>query len=146
MNGWNHASSYKASRIFILDKKNKYPSIKYFVDIHRDSVSKESTTTNINGKDYAKILFVVGLEHDNYKSNLEIAERINNISNKYYPGLSKGILKKEGEGVEVRLFLLQGFWENMLHLSGLTVMSLYLMSYELKDDSVIFQPCFSCAL
>lgn len=53
---------------------------------------------------------------------------------------------KEGEGVEVRLFLLQGFWENMLHLSGLTVMSLYLMSYELKDDSVIFQPCFSCAL
>ena len=26
MNGWNHASSYKASRIFILDKKNKYPS------------------------------------------------------------------------------------------------------------------------
>ena len=26
---------------------------------------------------------------------------------------------KEGEGVEVRLFLLQGFWENMLHLSAL---------------------------
>lgn len=53
---------------------------------------------------------------------------------------------KEGEGVEVRLFLLQGFWENMLHLSGFTVMVLYLMSYELKDDSVIFQPCFSRAL
>ena len=31
---------------------------------------------------------------------MEIAERINNISNKYYPGLSKGILKKEGEGVD----------------------------------------------
>lgn len=100
MNGWNHASSYRASRIFVLDKKNMYPSIKYFVDIHRDSVSRDSSTTNISGKDYARILFVVGLEHDNYKSNLEIAERINNISNKYYPGLSKGILKKEGEGVD----------------------------------------------
>lgn len=56
------------------------------------------------------------------------------------------VFVKEGEGVEVRLFLLQGFWENMLHLSGFTVMVLYLMSYELKDDSIIFQPCFSRAL
>lgn len=100
INGWNHASSYKASRIFILDKKNKYSSLEYFVDIHRDSVSKESTTKNISGKDYARILFVVGLEHDNYENNLKIAEKVNNISNKYYPGLSKGILKKEGEGVD----------------------------------------------
>lgn len=53
---------------------------------------------------------------------------------------------KEGEGAEVRLSLLQEFWENMLHLSGFTVMGLYRMSYELKDDSVIFQPCFSRAL
>ena len=56
------------------------------------------------------------------------------------------VFVKEGEGVEVRLFLLQGFWENMLHLSGFTVMVLDLMSYELKDDSIIFQPCFSRAL
>ena len=56
------------------------------------------------------------------------------------------VFVKEGEGVEVRLFLLQGFWENMLHLSGFTVMVLYLMIYELKDDSIIFQPCFSRAL
>lgn len=100
LNGWDYASSYKASRVFILDKKNRYPSIRYFVDIHRDSVSKDSSTTLINGKSYAKILFVVGLEHDNYKSNLELAERVNGISNKYYPGLSKGILKKCGEGVD----------------------------------------------
>lgn len=56
------------------------------------------------------------------------------------------VFVKEGEGVKVRLSLLQGFWENMLHLSGFTVIILYLMSYELKDDSVIFQPCFSRAL
>lgn len=100
INGWNHASSYKASRIFILDKKNKYSSLKYFIDIHRDSVGKSSTTTKIGEKDYAKILFVVGLEHDNYKDNLHTAETINNLVNKYYPSLSKGILKKEGIGVD----------------------------------------------
>ena len=56
------------------------------------------------------------------------------------------VFVKEGEGVEIRLSLLQGFWENMLHLSGFTVMDLYRMSYELKDYSVIFQPCFSRVL
>ena len=56
------------------------------------------------------------------------------------------VFVKEGEGVEIRLSLLQVFWENMLHLSGFTVIILYLMSYELKDDSVIFQPCFSRVL
>lgn len=100
INGWDYSNSYKASRIFILDKKNKYPSLKYFVDIHRDSVSKDATTKNINGKNYARILFVVGLEHSNYKNNLKVAEDINFVSNKYYPGLSKGIYKKEGKGVD----------------------------------------------
>lgn len=100
INGWDYANSYKASRIFILDKKNKYSSLKYFIDIHRDSVGRSSTTTNIGDKGYAKILFVVGLEHDNYKDNLKTSEGINSLVNKYYPGLSKGILKKEGIGVD----------------------------------------------
>lgn len=100
INGWNHAGSYKASRIFILDKKNKYSSLKYFIDIHRDSVGREGTTTSIDGKDYAKVLFVIGLEHENYKDNLKTTEEINNLVNKYYPSLSKGILKKEGLGVD----------------------------------------------
>ena len=47
---------------------------------------------------------------------------------------------------EVRLSLLQEFWENMFHLSGCSVSFLYIASYELKDDFTIFQPCFSRAL
>lgn len=99
-NGWNHASSYKASRLLILNNKSKYNTLKYFIDIHRDSVNKNITTTTINGKVYAKILFVVGLEHNNYKENISNVEKINDIANKYYPGLSRGIYKKEGPGVD----------------------------------------------
>lgn len=99
LNGWDHAGSYKASRIFILDKKNKYSSLKYFIDIHRDSVNKSVSTVTIEDKSYARILFVVGLEHSNYANNLKTMEDINNICNKYYPGLSRGIYKKEGAGV-----------------------------------------------
>ena len=100
LNNWNHANSYKASRIFMLDKQNTYKSLKYYIDIHRDSVNKELSTITIKDKTYAKILFVVGLEHKNYKQNLALANEINHLFNKYYKGLSRGVLKKEGAGVD----------------------------------------------
>lgn len=99
INNWDYSASYKASRIFMLDKKNTYDSLKYYIDIHRDSVGRELTTVNINNKNYARILFVVGLEHKNYEKNLELANNINSLFNKYYPGLSRGIYKKEGPNV-----------------------------------------------
>lgn len=100
INGWDYSSSYKATRLLILDKINKYSSLKYLIDIHRDSVSSELTTISIEDKRYAKVLFVVGLEHDNYEDNLKIANDINDLINKYYPKLSRGILEKQGAGVD----------------------------------------------
>lgn len=99
LNNWDYSSSYKASRIFLLDKQNTHPTIKYYFDIHRDSVNKKLTTVNINNKSYARVLFVVGLEHSNYQENLNAANKLNNIIDKKYPGLSRGIYKKEGPGV-----------------------------------------------
>lgn len=99
LNNWDYSSSYKASRIFLLDKQNTHPTIKYYFDIHRDSVNKKLTTVNINNKSYARILFVVGLEHSNYQENLKNANKLNSIIDKKYPGLSRGIYKKEGPGV-----------------------------------------------
>lgn len=100
INGWDHSYSYKASRLLLLEKINKYNSLKYFIDIHRDSVSKEVSTAKIGDKDYARILFVIGLEHPNYEKNLNLVTNINNLINKYYPNLSRGIYKKEGAGVD----------------------------------------------
>ena len=99
INGWDYASSYKASRIFMLDKQNTYSSLKYYIDIHRDSVGKNLTSVKIGNKNYARILFVIGLEHDNYEKNLKLADNINKLFNEYYPGLSRGIYKKEGPNV-----------------------------------------------
>jgi len=99
INGWDHSSSYKASRLLMLDNISKYDSLEYFIDIHRDSVSKSVSTVTINNKSYARILFVVGLEHDNYEANLNNMSKINTLAEKYYPGLSRGIYKKSGTGV-----------------------------------------------
>lgn len=100
LNNWSYNNSYKASRIFLLDKKNTYPSLKYFIDIHRDSINRETSTVKISNQNYARILFVVGLEHNKYQKNLDFTNKLNDISNKLYPGLSRGVLKKSGEGVD----------------------------------------------
>lgn len=98
-NGWKYSNSYKASRTLLEDVKSNNPTLKYFIDVHRDSLVKDKTTIDINDKTYAKILFIVGLENPNYEDNLKFTEAINTKLNEKYPNLSKGIYKKSGPGV-----------------------------------------------
>jgi len=99
-NNLKYSENYKASRINLEKIKNQFPNIKIFIDLHRDSVKRELTTVEIDNKTYAKILFVIGKEHDNYIENLEFTEKINNKIIEKYPQLTKGILQKEGPGVD----------------------------------------------
>lgn len=98
-NNWRYYKSYDASRIYLDDSKSKYPSIKYFIDVHRDSLKGDKTTVEIGNKKYAKIVFLIGLENKNYKENLEFTTKINDKLNEKYPNLSKGIYEKGGDGV-----------------------------------------------
>lgn len=98
-NNWVYRYSYKASRILLEKAFQEKQSLKYFIDIHRDSSKYEKTTYTYNGKAYAKILFVVGLEHENYEYNLNLANTLNKMLEDKLPGISRGISKKEGLGV-----------------------------------------------
>lgn len=95
-NNLSYKDSYKASRIFIKEAMDTYPNIKYFVDIHRDSVAKERTTATIGNKTYAKVLFVIGENNPNYLKNLELANKINS---KIDDNITNGIIKKSGSKV-----------------------------------------------
>lgn len=99
INNWNYAASYKASKLLMQDAKEKNPTLKYFIDFHRDAIPYESSVTTLNNKDYAKIMFVIGTDHENYEKNLELATKINEKINKISPNLSRGIIKKGGKGV-----------------------------------------------
>ena len=98
-NKWNYAKSYKVTKSFIEKRKEEMNSLKYYIDLHRDSVSKKHTTTTINEIKYAKVMLLVGLEHNNYKNNLKEAKKLNKLIEEMYPGLSRGIYKKSGKGV-----------------------------------------------
>lgn len=143
-NNWKYSKSYKVSRSFI-DKRNKEIStFKYYIDLHRDSVKRKHTTIEINGISYARVMLLIGLEHDNYKENLKEAEKINNKINKAYPGLSRGIYKKSGSGVNgiynqdyskyVFLFEIGGVENNISEVNNtITVLSKILSEY-IKEE------------
>lgn len=98
-NKWKVKDAYKVTNLLLKNTIEKYPNVDLFIDLHRDALSKSSSTTVINNKSYAKVLFVVGLEHKNYQKNLGVATKLNSILNQKYPNLSRGILKKQGAGV-----------------------------------------------
>lgn len=98
-NKWKYASSYKVTKTFLEKAKEKYPSLKFYIDVHRDSVKYSITTKTINDKKYARVMFLIGLENKNYEENLKVTEAINSEVEKKYPGLSRGIYKKKGKGV-----------------------------------------------
>ena len=140
-NNWKYSSSYKASRIYLEDTYKLNPSLEYFIDLHRDSLPHSKTYISIDGKDYAKILFLIGLENPNYEKNLLLTEKINNKLNEYYPGLSKGILKKGGEGVNG--IYNQDFNENVI----LVEMGGYEnTTTEVLNSSLAFAKCFMEAI
>ena len=96
---WSYKYSYEASKILIEDTINENPSLKLIIDLHRDSSAKKVTTFTKDDTSYAKILFIVGLEHQNYESNLNLATKLNELLEAEMPGLSRGISKKSGPGV-----------------------------------------------
>lgn len=98
-NSLQYKESYDVSRLFLEEARNKYKNLEYFIDIHRDSVKKDITTVMINGKKYARIMFVLGLENPNYLENKVFMEQLNTYLERNYSGISRGIYEKEGSKV-----------------------------------------------
>ena len=94
-----YSSSYKVSRTLMEKEKLKTDSLVYFIDLHRDSVKKNLTTATIDNKNYAKVMFLLGLENDNYLENKKVMTKMNDYLNTNYRGLSRGIYEKKGKGV-----------------------------------------------
>ena len=88
---------YGASRVFISNAREKYPTLKYFIDLHRDSVNKDISSININNINYARLLFVLGVTNENSDQNRIVENIISDSINEKYPKLSRGIYEIETE-------------------------------------------------
>lgn len=98
----NYNSSYNLSEELVRSARVENKDLDIFLDLHRDSLRKDSTTLEMNGENYALLLFVVGTGHEEFMKNLSFTEGLHKLLAAQYPGLSKGIIKKDssqGNGV-----------------------------------------------
>jgi len=92
-------SAYSVSIETLNSYKKSYPSIQVFIDLHRDAVGSDKPklrmVKEINGKNAAQIMFVVGadgtLPHPQWKENLKFVLKLQQKLNEKYPGLAKPV-------------------------------------------------------
>ncbi|BCG60333.1 stage II sporulation protein P [Paenibacillus sp. URB8-2] len=94
---WNF--SYKYSRVTVKTAMTENEEMTELIDIHRDSQRHDKTTTVIGGKSYAQVYFILGRSNKDWKKNEEFANKIHQLLEKRYPGVSRGIWgKSSGKG------------------------------------------------
>ena len=97
-NNWGFYMSYYAARDFILDAKAQYPSLEFFVDLHRDGIPHRYATAYIAGDYYAQILFVIGTDNPmGYHASYAVARELHQILEEQRPGISRGIFFSGGQ-------------------------------------------------
>ncbi|WP_216827766.1 stage II sporulation protein P [Alkalihalobacterium elongatum] len=95
--GLKYTDSYDVSRENVEEVLTKYDNIQMVFDIHRDSLSRNQTTTTINGEEVARIYFNVGGEL-HQRSNFDFAAELHRLAEEMYPGLSRGVVRTGGIG------------------------------------------------
>lgn len=96
--GWEYWQSYDASKSVVTEAIANNKDINFLFDLHRDAREREDTTITINGKTYAKLMFVIGSDYESNDKNMQFATTIHKMINNKYPGLSRGVITQGGPG------------------------------------------------
>jgi stage II sporulation protein P len=97
----SYALSYANSLKTAEEILKKHPSVEIVIDVHRDyQPTRAQTTAAINGRQSAKILFIVGNDarqtHPRWRQNLAFVTSLEKKMNEIYPGLSRGVRQQDG--------------------------------------------------
>jgi stage II sporulation protein P len=93
----DYNQSYGKSLKTLTSYVDKYKSLNMTIDLHRDAIGGEKlrVVKNINGKNAARVMFVIGtdqkLSNPNWKENLKLALKVQKRLNEICPGLAKPI-------------------------------------------------------
>lgn len=95
-----YSNTYAASRILMEEASKNHPDLEMFFDLQVSDYEREATTVEIDGENYAKILFVVGTDNGTYLENQEFATELNSILESINPALSRGVSLRGGVGYQ----------------------------------------------
>ena len=117
--GYDYSGTYSISFDYLKEMKNKYKTINYYFDIHRDSITGKNSKVTIGGKKYATMMFLVGQNNKDYKKNVENIKVMEKYLNQNYKGLLRDTYYQPkyayNQGYSPRMFLVEiGGPENTL--------------------------------
>ena len=88
---YRYRQGYKVSRSWLENLNN--PNLSLYIDLHRDSINYNLSNINVNGKDYAKIMFVVGTNYD-YQENMNVANGLIREIENINKDISRGVFTR----------------------------------------------------
>lgn len=83
----SYNDSYARSGQTVDKYLKKYGDFKLIIDLHRDSTdSKDAVTIKMNNENVAKFMFVMARKNPHYNKNIEVVNKMSDISSKLFPG------------------------------------------------------------
>ena len=97
------STAYSRSLMTMLDYQQQYPTLRIFIDLHRDASSDTKDFVTVSGEECARMMFVVGTgenyegdEKPNYESNFKLAQALTDEMNDICDGMMRPIRVKSG--------------------------------------------------
>ncbi len=98
--------SYTRSRVTVRQLQAEYPSLKIFIDVHRDGIAdpktpRDVTTTTLGAQKVARIMLYVGSERGgkpfpNRSKVLSFNQKLQKTMEQLYPGLARPMFTRGG--------------------------------------------------
>ncbi len=94
--GYNYNQLYLISRQFIQEAFVNYGGFDLTIDLHRDAAPKSAVTyVDENGKQYAKMMFVVGMKSDNASTVMNHSISLTDKINAVKPGIMRSVFERQ---------------------------------------------------
>lgn len=103
----NYAYSYTVSAKYLKNEIKEHGTYDLVIDFHRDSIGKSLSTIQVDGKNYAKLMFVVGKGSKNYSDVNQCCEKLTSLLNQKIPHICRGVYLKQSD-------YNQGITQNMI--------------------------------
>ena len=110
--------AYGKARPTIEEIVENNPDIGMVVDLHRDGISRNLTTVEVDDQKVGKTLIVIGSQHDKWRKNFNFGLKLEQALDKLEPAVSRGVRKQPftyNQGLHSRSILVEiGGHENSL--------------------------------
>lgn len=94
-NGLNYNDSYQISASFLNEALVNYGPFDLIIDFHRDAVPRANSFVTINGKNYARMMFVVGGLSGRCEETQALAQTLYDNIEQLQPGIMKKTMTRE---------------------------------------------------